>query len=98
MPSNVAEGHARRKPKVFLNHVRIALGSVAELETCMLIARKREYVSQERFQTTMDAATRSQQLLYGLARSIRRRAALENSAIALSLVLGSVATDVGVFA
>jgi four helix bundle protein len=40
MPSNVAEGYCRRKTKVYLHHVRIALGSHGELETCIEIARR----------------------------------------------------------
>lgn len=33
IPSNVAEGHNRHAPKAYLNHVNIALGSQAELDT-----------------------------------------------------------------
>jgi four helix bundle protein len=33
IPSNIAEGHAQRGDSVFLRHIRIALGSLAELET-----------------------------------------------------------------
>jgi four helix bundle protein len=40
VPSNVAEGYCRRKTKVYLQHVRIALGSHAELETCLEIAAR----------------------------------------------------------
>lgn len=59
IPANIAEGHGRKKPKAFLNHVNIALGSEAELathlhvsvrlnlcsekQTCAL-SRRREYV------------------------------------------------------
>ena len=38
VPSNVAEGYSRRKTRVYLHHVRIALGSHGELETCIEIA------------------------------------------------------------
>lgn len=33
IPSNIAEGHARRSDGAYLNHLRIALGSQAELLT-----------------------------------------------------------------
>ena len=46
IPSNVAEGHARRKPKPYLNHVHISLGSLAELVTCLIIARRSRTGSQ----------------------------------------------------
>lgn len=38
IPSNLAEGHCRRSTKAYLNHVSIALGSHAELETCLEIS------------------------------------------------------------
>ena len=49
VPSNVAEGHARRLPKPFLNHVHIALGSLAELETCLVIALRLKFITEEQF-------------------------------------------------
>ena len=45
VPSNVAEGYCRRKTKVYLHHVSIALGSHAELETCVEIAERLEFLS-----------------------------------------------------
>jgi four helix bundle protein len=45
VPSNVAEGYCRRKTKVFLHHVRIALGSHGELETCIEIACRLGFLS-----------------------------------------------------
>jgi len=33
IPSNLAEGHCRRKTRVYAHHVSIALGSHGELET-----------------------------------------------------------------
>src|SRR5215216_1210901 len=45
MPSNVAEGYCRRKTKIYLHHVRIALGSHGELETCIEIAYRLGFLS-----------------------------------------------------
>jgi four helix bundle protein len=33
VPSNIAEGHSRRARQAYINHVNIALGSLAEFET-----------------------------------------------------------------
>ena len=33
IPANIAEGHNRRSRRAYLNHVAIALGSLAELDT-----------------------------------------------------------------
>jgi len=38
IPSNVAEGACRRTTPAFVNHVSIALGSHAEIETCIEVA------------------------------------------------------------
>jgi four helix bundle protein len=49
MPSNVAEGWARNSTKVYINHVDIAVGSHAELETCAEVARRLKYVAELSF-------------------------------------------------
>lgn len=38
VPSNIAEGYARRRRGIYLNHLAIAHGSLAELETQLLLA------------------------------------------------------------
>ena len=43
IPSNIAEGHRRRTPS-YINHLEIALGSHAELDTQCEIATRRNYI------------------------------------------------------
>ena len=73
VPSNIAEGHGRRKTKPYLNHVNIALGSLAELETCVLLALRLGYLPEGVCQPALAQIARSRQMLYGLARSLERR-------------------------
>ena len=40
VPSNLAEGAARNSKKEFLNFISISLGSLAEVETQVIIARR----------------------------------------------------------
>lgn len=40
VPSNIAEGQQRKNPKEFLQFLRIAYGSAAELETQIIIAKE----------------------------------------------------------
>jgi four helix bundle protein len=45
IPANIAEGRAREHTKEFLRHLSIANGSLAELETHVLIAERLEYLA-----------------------------------------------------
>ena len=44
IPSNIAEGAARKNKKEFIQFLHIALGSLAEVETQILIVQKLNYV------------------------------------------------------
>ena len=51
IPSNIAEGAARKGDKEFLHFLPIALGSLSELETQYLIATRLEFIiKQESFE------------------------------------------------
>lgn len=73
MPSNVAEGWARGSTKVYINHVDIAVGSHAELETCAEIARRLKYISPIDLSAYLKPLNRAGQLLNGLLRSLRSK-------------------------
>lgn len=45
IPSNVSEGAARNSDKEFVQFLHIALGSAAELETQLIIAKRLKYVN-----------------------------------------------------
>jgi four helix bundle protein len=47
IPSNLAEGNGSRRRQVYIHHVNIALGSLAELETQLMLAVELEFVSKE---------------------------------------------------
>jgi four helix bundle protein len=85
IPSNIAEGHARRQTKPYLNHVNIALGSLAEWATCLLIAHKLGFVPADRFLVEKREIDRLGQMLHGLARSLEER--LEKLKLGVSLLL-----------
>ena len=48
IPSNIAEGNARRSTKDYARFVSIAIGSLAELETQIEIACRVDYLGDER--------------------------------------------------
>jgi len=69
--SNIAEGAARRGNKEFLQFIHIALGSASELDTQLEIAMRVNLTGQESLQTLQVTAIRINQMLRGLARSVR---------------------------
>jgi four helix bundle protein len=45
IPSNIAEGYNRNSRKEYIRYLSIALGSVAELETQLLISQEQRYIT-----------------------------------------------------
>jgi len=76
VPSNIAEGHTPRMPRVYLKHVRIALGSVGELDTELEVAERLGYVSTKVTAPLRERLDRTRQTLHGLRRSLERKCGL----------------------
>jgi four helix bundle protein len=79
IPSNVAEEYCRRRTKPYAHHVTIALGSHAELETCLDVAHRLGYPSTSevnRLSETIDVVGR---LLSGLHRALERKVRDDNA-------------------
>jgi four helix bundle protein len=51
--SNIAEGHTRQYLKEYIQHLYIALGSLAELESLLEICWRLQYLSQEIYDTLL---------------------------------------------
>jgi four helix bundle protein len=49
IPSNIAEGHIPFYTTEFKRYCRTSLGSCAELDTQLIISKRRKYVSEEVF-------------------------------------------------
>ena len=64
VPSNVAEGAARSSKKEFIQFLYIALGSLSELETQIIIANRLEYLNN--LDTLLEDLKFSQKLINGL--------------------------------
>ncbi|NUM56180.1 MAG: four helix bundle protein [Candidatus Hydrogenedentes bacterium] len=56
IPANVAEGYGRSHRREYLQHISIARGSLAELETHLIIAVKLGYISREQIKATWNLA------------------------------------------
>ena len=90
IPSNIAEGQARGTARNCLHFVRIALGSSAELDTQLELARRLRFVSQEAARDLQSSIDRVRQLLYGMRREQLRRLLLPVGSLLLFLLLRSV--------
>ena len=47
IPSNIAEGAARNHNKEFIQFLYVALGSVSELETQLLLAKRLKFITED---------------------------------------------------
>jgi four helix bundle protein len=72
IPSNIAEGHTREHGKEYLNHLSIAQGSLAELQTQLEIAARLEYMSKEQLEQTTSRATSLAKQIYALRNAITK--------------------------
>jgi four helix bundle protein len=71
VPSNIAEGQARYSKKEFRHFLRAAKGSLAEIETQVMIARRFGYVGQEVCDRCIGEIEELGRILAGLISSLR---------------------------
>ena len=71
IPSHVAEGH-QHPTRAYRHYVTIALGSQAECETQLELARRLGMAPGKQIDEVIDFAARLGKVLHGLARSLRR--------------------------
>jgi four helix bundle protein len=71
VPSNVAEGRERGTTPDFLRHLTIAKGSLAEVETQLLLAVRFGYVRQEDIADVLACAGECGRVMNGLMNSLR---------------------------
>ena len=68
--SNIAEGHGLHTPKAFIRHLRIARGSLAEVDTQIEIASRVGYASRSRVAPLVKELDEISRMLAGLIRSL----------------------------
>ncbi len=71
MPSNIAEGQAHYNHKEFLHFLRHSAGSLAELETQLLIAERLGYASHEVVEDLLQRVHEVGRIMSGLIASLR---------------------------
>ena len=71
IPSNIAEGYNRRTKQDYLRFLYMAYGSLAELETQLLLCKDLNYIRYEPFKEVKGAQEEVQRIMLGLIRSLR---------------------------
>jgi four helix bundle protein len=70
IPSNIAEGQGRNSAKEFRQFLAISLGSLAELETQLIIAKEIEYLTQNGLDALLSPLDRIRKMIKGLSKGI----------------------------
>jgi len=70
VPSNIAEGRERQHTKEFVQHLAIAYGSLAELETHLQIAQRLTYLDSRQVRQVLEKTSEVGRMLNGLRRSL----------------------------
>lgn len=73
IPSNIAEGHARDSTKEFLRFVSIAMGSLAEIETQLILSNRLNYIEEDKLGTLFGQTGEIGRMLRGLQHSLKAK-------------------------
>ena len=70
IPSNIAEGQARRSTAEFKNFLSIAQGSRAEMETQIMIAQRLDYISLQQTEPILSLSEEIKRMIYSLTNKL----------------------------
>lgn len=66
IPANIAEGFVRHHTKEYRQFLYIALGSCAELDSYLVVARRRTYVTVECFESAVEMLNHEMRMIASL--------------------------------
>jgi four helix bundle protein len=70
VPSNLAEGYGRKHRGEYVHHVSIAIGSLCELETQLIVCGRQKYISKAEARKAWDFIQRVGKMLHKLLSSL----------------------------
>ena len=73
IPSNIAEGSARKGEKEFIQFLYISLGSMAELETQLIIANNLKYVNLNDYELMTGRLEEIRKTIIGLIKFVKNK-------------------------
>jgi len=71
IPSNIAEGFGRQYSKEYKRFCHHSLGSCSELETQLIIAKRRNYIDEDDFMKLEELLDHESRMLMNLIKSLR---------------------------
>ena len=71
IPSNLAEGAARKGKKEFSQYLNIAQGSISELDTQVELSLMLKYIDLKLYNDFMEQLSSISKMLFGLSRSLK---------------------------
>jgi len=74
VPANIAEGHGRENTQSFIQYLRIAQGSLKELETHLLLSARVGLLTESHLKSPLDQSAILGKKLRSLIRSLQQRA------------------------
>jgi four helix bundle protein len=73
VPANIAEGHATGSTRQFMRFLAIAQGSLAELETHLMLAERIKYGNPAEIRTILSQCSEEARMLRSLRKRLRSR-------------------------
>ena len=71
VPSNIAEGSGRGTNKDFANFLSIAIGSLYELETQIIVARQLNFIKEEQFNKLSKMVNELEKMINGIRNNLK---------------------------
>ena len=72
IPSNIAEGYGRNYTKSYVQFLKIARGSLLELETQIIISKELELINQDKYINIIKLITEESKMLNAFIKSISK--------------------------
>ncbi|MEA2038500.1 MAG: four helix bundle protein [Thermodesulfobacteriota bacterium] len=73
LPSNIAEGYGRNSTNDYIHFLRIASGSLYELQTQMEISLNLQYIDRREFESLYELSREIERMLSSLIRKLREK-------------------------
>lgn len=73
VPSNIAEGYNRQSRAEYIRFLYIAYGSLAELETQLMLAKDLKFTKNSNIEEAINLQNEVQKIMFGLIKSIKAK-------------------------